>query len=89
VLAGITLPRNYGPDYIGEFEQIYADLADKFGVPFVPFFLEGAVDLENPGDTIGRYMQADGTHPTAAGYQIVANTVFRTIEPYLRENPPR
>lgn len=85
VVAGLTLPRNYGPDYIREFEDMYAGLAEEFGVPLIPFFLEGLVDLQSPADSIGVYMQADGTHPTAAGYTIVAETVFQAIEPYLDE----
>lgn len=87
VLAGITLPRNYGPDYIAAFESIYSDLAASFEVPFIPFLLEGAVDLEDPTRTIGLYMQADGTHPSAAGYEIVADTVFQAIRPYLTDSP--
>jgi lysophospholipase L1-like esterase len=30
-----------------------------------------------------RYLQSDGLHPTAAGNQIVAETVFRTVKPLL------
>jgi len=85
VLGGITLPRNYGPDYIGEFERMYVDLAEEFDVAFMPFFLEGLVDLDNPTENIGRYMQSDGIHPTAEGYTIVADHVFRVIEPYLEK----
>ena len=29
VMAGMTLPPNYGPDYIREFERMYRDLAAK------------------------------------------------------------
>jgi acyl-CoA thioesterase-1 len=83
VLAGITLPRNYGPDYIRAFEDMYVELASEFDVAFVPFLLAGVVDLENPTATIGVLMQGDGTHPTGAGYTIVADTVFKAIEPYL------
>ena len=83
VLGGITLPRNYGPDYISAFENMYVQLVEEFGIEFIPFLLEGLVDLENPRDGIGTYMQGDGIHPTAEGYTIVAETVFRAIEPYL------
>lgn len=83
MLAGLTLPRNYGPDYIHTFETMYADLADELDVPLIPFFLAGLVDLEDPIASIGTLMQADGTHPTAAGYTIVADTVFNAIRPWL------
>lgn len=76
VLAGITLPRNYGPDYIRRFDRIYPDLARKRSVPLIPFLLAGFA--EN-----GRYMQPDKLHPTAQGYRIVAETVFHALRPLL------
>src|SRR5437588_11689425 len=60
VLAGITLPPNYGPDYIRAFEKIYTDLAAKYKLPLIPFLLQGAVGV--PG-----MMQADGIHATVKG----------------------
>src|SRR5271169_1642882 len=39
VLAGMTLPPNYGPDYIPKFEKIYRDLAAEYKVPLIPFLL--------------------------------------------------
>lgn len=83
ILAGLTLPRNYGPDYIHTFETMYPDLAKELDVPLIPFFLDGLVDLEDPTASIGTLMQADGTHPTEAGYAIVADTVFDAIQPWL------
>ncbi len=76
VLAGMTLPLNYGPDYIHDFEAMYADLAKQYKTALIPFFLEGVaahMDLN----------QEDGIHPTAKGYTIVAQTVLRYIEPLL------
>lgn len=85
VLAGITLPRNYGPDYIEDFEQIYGDLAARYKLPFMPFLLEGvAANPDSP-----ELMQGDGIHPTEAGNAVVAKNVFRVLEPVLRELDPR
>src|SRR6266436_1340675 len=36
VLGGMTLPPNYGPDYIHNFEAIYAGLAAKYKLPLIP-----------------------------------------------------
>jgi acyl-CoA thioesterase-1 len=89
VLAGLTLPRNYGPEYIASFENMYVDLAASHNVGLIPFFLEGLVDLEaldTPGTDLSdavRHMQSDGTHPTGEGYTIVARTVFDAITPHL------
>src|SRR6476659_9624142 len=40
VLAGMTLPPNYGPDFIRSFSGVYTDLAAKYNLALVPFLLE-------------------------------------------------
>ncbi|MEO8028679.1 MAG: arylesterase [Bryobacteraceae bacterium] len=77
MLAGMTLPPNYGPDYIHEFEGIYKDLAAKYKLPLIPFLLVNVA-------TVPGLMQGDGIHPTAAGQAIVAKTVYRFAKPLLR-----
>lgn len=77
VLAGMTLPPNYGPEYIKPFEKIYADLASRYGLTRIRFLLEGVGG--NP-----KLMQRDGIHATAQGNAIVAANVFKVIEPLLR-----
>jgi acyl-CoA thioesterase-1 len=78
VLAGMTLPRNYGPDYIRSFEQIYVDLADKYKLARIPFILDGV-------GGVPRLTQPDGLHPTAEGAEIMAHTVMKTLAPLLRK----
>lgn len=76
LLAGMTLPRNYGPEYIHSFEEMYADLAKQYKLARIPFLLEGVgghPDLTQP----------DGIHPTAEGAQIVARTVLTYLKPLL------
>ena len=77
VLAGMTLPPNYGPDYIHHFENIYRDLATKYKPTLIPFLL---ADIVTPDL---RYIQRDGIHPTAAGCEIIAGTVLRAVKPLL------
>lgn len=76
VLAGMTLPPNYGPEYIRPFEKIYADLANQYKTPRIRFLLEGVGG--NP-----QLMQRDGLHATAEGNAIVAKNVLKTLEPLL------
>ncbi len=76
VPAGMTLPPNYGPDYIRSFERIYTTLAAKYKLPLIPFLLAGVA-----GTT--RYMQNDGLHPNAEGCRRVAANVMQTLEPLL------
>ncbi|MDP9053093.1 MAG: arylesterase [Acidobacteriota bacterium] len=73
LLAGMTLPRNYGPEYIQSFDNIYTDLASRYQIARIPFLLDGVGGHPD-------LMQPDGIHPTAEGSQIVARNVFK----YLR-----
>ena len=75
--AGMTLPPNYGPEYIHKFEKIYPDLSAKYKLTLIPFLL---ADIITPDL---RYIQHDGIHPTAAGCEIVAGTVLQAIKPLL------
>jgi len=76
VLAGITLPPDYGPDYIKQFDDTYTLLAKKHHIPMLPFLLKGVYGV--PG-----MMQADQTHATAAGNKIVAQNILPLIQPFL------
>ena len=77
ILAGMTLPPNYGPEYIRPFEAIYTGLAAKYKIPRIPFLLAGV-------GGVPKLMQRDGLHPTAEGNAIVARTVFQYVEPVLK-----
>jgi acyl-CoA thioesterase-1 len=78
VLAGMTLPPNYGPAYIQSFQKIYKDLAAQHKTTLIPFLLSDIVTKDL------RYIQPDGLHPTAEGAEIVAGTVLRSIQSLLR-----
>lgn len=78
LLAGITLPPNYGPDYIQAFEAIFRDLAAKHHVAFVPMIYKDLVRV--PGT-----IQGDGIHPTAKGSAIIADTLFPALKPILKK----
>ena len=78
LLAGITLPPNYGQDYISAFDQVYRDLAAKHHTAFVPMIYK---DLVNVPGTI----QGDGIHPTAKGSEIIARTMLPVLTPLLHK----
>ena len=78
LIAGITLPPDYGQDYVRTFTANYTSLARQFSVPVLPFLLQdvyGVPDL----------MQADNTHATARGNEIVARNVMRYLIPLIRK----
>jgi acyl-CoA thioesterase-1 len=78
VLAGITLPPDYGPDYIKQFNETYALLAKKYNVPLLPFLLKGVFGVDG-------MMQRDNTHATAEGNKVVANNILPLVLPLLKK----
>lgn len=77
VLAGISIPENYGPEFRKRFEAIYPRVARELKVPLLPFLLEGvAMDP--------RLNQADGIHPNASGQQRVADHVWTFLRSYMK-----
>lgn len=79
-LLGITLPPNYGPEYLKGFNAIFPALAHKYHLPFFPFLL---LHVYQHADM----MQPDGIHPNGEGNKIVAQDVFNLIEPLLKHKP--
>jgi acyl-CoA thioesterase-1 len=76
VLAGITLPPDYGPDYIKQFNATYSLLAQKYHVPMLPFLLKGVFGVDG-------MMQPDRTHATASGNKVVAGNLLPFVTPLL------
>jgi acyl-CoA thioesterase-1 len=76
VLAGMRLPPNYGEPYGAEFQRLYADVARRHGVALMPFFLDGV-------GGVARLNQFDGIHPTAEGYQVIADRLWPHLRPLL------
>ena len=79
VLAGMKLPPNYGQDYTDGFEALYQALAKQYRLTLIPFFLDGVAASSSLN-------QADGIHPTGAGYRIIVEKIFPTLEPLLNRN---
>jgi acyl-CoA thioesterase-1 len=78
VLAGMTLPPDYGPDYVTSFTASYPTLGKKFGVPVLPFLLKNVYGV--PG-----LMQADNIHATNKGNAVVARNILPLVEPLLKK----
>lgn len=78
ILAGMKAPRNLGEDYYNSFDNLYPALAQEFQVAFYPFFLEGVAGRSDLN-------QADGIHPTQAGYEVIVNNMLPLVESVLKE----
>jgi len=78
IVAGMQLPNYSSDDYVFAFGQIYADLAAKNKAALIPYLLEGVGG--NP-----LLNQPDRVHPNAAGQIILAENVWRILEPMAHE----
>lgn len=76
ILAGMEAPPNFGADYTARFRAVYPTLAKRYDVALIPFLLEGVA-----GDPA--FNQSDGIHPNQRGARVVADLVWRTLEPAL------
>ncbi|MDZ4699586.1 MAG: arylesterase [Rhodothermales bacterium] len=77
LLAGMQMPPNLGQLYTERFREIFPEIAAEHDTHLVPFLLDrvgGVASLNQP----------DGIHPTPEGHHIVAETVWRYLEPVLR-----
>ena len=76
ILAGMEAPPNFGADYTARLRAVYPALAKRYDVALIPFLLEGVA-----GDPA--FNQSDGIHPNQRGAQVVADLVWRALEPAL------
>jgi acyl-CoA thioesterase-1 len=79
MLAGMLAPPNLGRAYGEAFKQVYLDVARDHGIPFYPFFLDGAVLQDG-------LMQPDGIHPNARGVEVIVERITPMIETYLQDD---
>lgn len=73
LIAGMIAPPNFGQDYAGAFNPIFARLAEKHGALLYPFFLDGVAakpELNLP----------DGMHPTREGVAIIVQNILPSVE---------
>ena len=78
IIAGMQLPNSAADDYVSAFGKMYVDLAAKNTAALVPYLLEGV-----GGDP--SLNLPDGIHPNAAGQRVLAENVWRVLEPISRE----
>jgi len=76
LLAGMEAPPNFGQDYTARFRAVFPALARRYKVTLLPFLLAGVAGHPDLN-------QADGIHPNARGAEIVADTVWRALQPMV------
>jgi acyl-CoA thioesterase-1 len=81
IIAGMQLPLAVDDEYIRAFGGIFAALAEKNHTSLIPYLLAGV-----GGDP--ELNQPDLVHPNAAGQRILAENVWRVLEPMLQKKFP-
>lgn len=82
LLAGMEAPSNLGTAYTGEFRNAFRDVAQQYDVPLIPFLLQGVAG-------IGSLNQGDRIHPNREGARLIAEHVWRALEPMVRQDAAR
>lgn len=77
VIAGMQMPPNVGAKYAEDFKQVFFEVAKQNNVAMIPFLLEGVGGLRE-------FNQPDLIHPNPIGHKMVADVVWKTIEPLLK-----
>lgn len=72
-----TFP-NMGAEYGAEYEALFPRVAKEERIELLPFPLAGVA--ADP-----KLNQSDGIHPSVEGTRIVANNIWRTLQPKLQE----
>ncbi len=78
VVVGMEAPPNLGATYTRAFHNAFREIASKNHATLVPFLLEGVGGIRELN-------QDDGIHPNPTGHRILANNVWKTLEPVLKE----
>jgi len=76
LLAGMEAPPNLGASYTRQFRDVYSAVAKRYEVPLIPFLLTGVAGVPSLN-------QADGIHPNPQGHRIIADLMWRQLEPLL------
>jgi acyl-CoA thioesterase-1 len=79
LLAGMRAAPNLGADYQKPFDAIYPRLAEKYGVPLYPFFLDGVAG--HPDLQI-----EDGMHPNSKGVDVMVERMLPVVEKAIAAN---
>ena len=77
VLAGMEAPPNLGARYTARFRAIFREVATREHLALIPFLLTGVGGVDSLN-------QGDGIHPNVAGERVVADNVWRVLEPLVR-----
>jgi len=74
LLCGMDALPLYGWQYTVDFHHMFPSMAEKYGVPLVPFLLNGVFGNE-------AMLQRDMIHPNASGARVIAANIWSYLRP--------
>jgi acyl-CoA thioesterase-1 len=78
IIAGMQMPPELGAGFTAEFQALFPQIAKENRVELIPFLLK---DIGG----ISRMNLPDRVHPNPEGHARIAETVWNTLEPKLKE----
>lgn len=78
LLTGMMAPPNMGRDYADQFNPVFKRVADRQGVAFYPFFLDGVAGRPELN-------QGDGIHPSPAGVDVIVGKILPSVEELIKQ----
>ncbi|WP_338770109.1 arylesterase [Bernardetia sp. ABR2-2B] len=79
LLIGFGMMGQIAAQYAVQYQKVYENIAKKYNSPLITSLLEGVI-----GEV--HLNLADRLHPNAQGYELVADTIWQTIYPILRQS---
>ena len=76
LIAGMQMPDNMGKEFTTAFKNLFPEVAKETKATLIPFLLEKVGGIE-------KLNQPDGIHPTAAGQKVVAENVWKLLQPAI------
>jgi len=76
LLAGFEAPPDSRDRYLQEFVSVFPELAREHEVLLLPSLLQDVAG-------VSELVQEDGKHPNVKGARVLAENVFRALEPFL------
>ena len=76
LLAGFEAPPDSRDRYLQEFVSVFPELAREHELALLPSLLQDVAG-------VSELVQEDGKHPNVKGARVLAENVFRAIEPFL------
>lgn len=74
IFSGMQIYENLGEKYVNEFKNMYLEIAKKYDLPFISFFLDGVAGIQSLNNL-------DQIHPNKDGYKKI---VEENIWPVLK-----